>query len=218
MAGDLEGWAQGGDERSRLRISDSDRHRVSELLREAAGEGRLDMEELDERLAAVFRAKTYGDLVPITADLPSGLPAQRPAPVPQWSGVPATRYSTSVAIMGSATRRGVWEIGETYQAVSVMGGVDLDLRQARFTTPETTIRVFAFWGGVNVVVNPQTRVVVDGIGIMGDFSQGRDKVEPEIGPDSPVVRVTGLALMAGVAVQRRPMPDEDSGRRRVLGH
>ncbi len=219
MAGDLEGWAQGGDERSRLRISDNDRHRVSELLREAAGEGRLDMEELDERLAAVFAAKTYGDLVPITADLP-GLqqaPTTRPQPT-AYSDLPATRYDSSIAIMGGSSRKGVWEIGESHQAVALMAGIDLDLRQVRFSGPETTIRVFAIWSGVDIIVNAQTRVVVDGVGIMGDFSQGSDKVEPEIGPDSPVLRVTGFALMAGVSVRRRPMPGGGSMRRRMLGH
>ena len=41
---------------STLRISDADRHQVSEVLRQAAGEGRLELEELDERLEATFRA------------------------------------------------------------------------------------------------------------------------------------------------------------------
>ena len=218
MAGDLEGWAHGGDERSRLRISDSDRHNVSEMLREAAGEGRLDLEELEERLAAVYQAKTYGDLVPITADLPVGLQPRPSTPETPWSDLPATRYDTSVAIMGSSGRKGVWEIGETYQAVGLMGGVDLDLRQVRFAARETTIRVFAIWSGVDIIVNAHTRVVVDGVGIMGDFSQGRDKVEAEIGPDSPVVRVTGFALMAGVSVRRRPMPGGPARARKMLGH
>ena len=59
-----------------LRISDDDRHRVAEVLREAAGEGRLDLDELDQRLEAAYAAKVYADLVPILADLPgSHLPA-----------------------------------------------------------------------------------------------------------------------------------------------
>ena len=66
MAGEHEGH----DHRARMRISDADRHRVAELLREAAGDGRLDLDELDERLEATWAAKTYADLVPITADLP----------------------------------------------------------------------------------------------------------------------------------------------------
>ena len=77
-----------------LRISDADRHRVAEVLREAAGEGRLDLDELDERLEATYAAKTYGDLVPITVDLP-GTPAaprraRRPARrSPRRAAVPA---------------------------------------------------------------------------------------------------------------------------------
>ena len=73
MPGDLESSPQWGDP-SRLRVSDADRHRVGELLREAAGEGRLDIEELEERLEAAYAAKTYADLVPLTADLPVSLP------------------------------------------------------------------------------------------------------------------------------------------------
>ena len=81
MGGPLEPRERPGDgtDPSQLRISDADRHQVAELLREAAGEGRLDLEELDERLEATYAAKTYADLVPITIDLPvPGEPAAAP--------------------------------------------------------------------------------------------------------------------------------------------
>src|SRR6478752_6666968 len=206
MAGEVQGWSH-GDERSRLRISDEDRHKVAELLRVAAGEGRLDIDELEERLESAYAAKTYGDLVPLTADLPVATSA--PAPVPPTGPLlPAVRYDHSIAIMGSTSRTGVWEVGSSHTAIAVMGNVDIDLRSARFTSRETVIRAFAFWGAVNVYVNAHTRVVVDGVGIMGSFDQSRDKVDAQIGPDSPVVRVTGASLMAGVTVVRRPMPGE----------
>jgi hypothetical protein len=48
---------------------------------------------------------------------------------------------------------------------------------------------------------------------MGDFSQGRDKVEPMLDAGSPVVQVKGFALMAGVTVTRKAMPGES--RRRI---
>jgi Domain of unknown function (DUF1707) len=215
MAGDLEGWSHGGDDRARLRISDDDRHRVAELLRVAAGEGRLDIEELEERLESAYAAKTYADLVPITADLPGSRSTSAPVVPPTGPLLPAVRYDSSVAIMGSTSRTGVWEVGPSHTAVTIMGNVDIDLRSARFTSRETVIRVFAFWGAVNVYVNARTRLVVDGVGIMGAFDQARDKVDAEIGPDSPVVRVTGASLMAGVTVQRRSMPGE--GKRRLRG-
>ena len=207
MAGELEGY---GD-RSWLRVSDADRHAVAELLREAAGEGRLTLEELDERLEATYRAKTYADLVPLTADLPRGAPPAVTAPV--GGTLPSLRHDSSLAIMSGTTRKGLWEIGSHHTAVALMGSVVLDLRTARFASRETLVNAYAMWGSIDVHVNAGTRVVVDGVGVMGSFEQARDRVAPEIGPDSPVVRLTGLALMAGVTVQRRPMPGERRRRR-----
>ena len=81
MEGELEPRWQ--TDPARLRISDTERHQVAEILREAAGEGRLDLDELDERLEATYAARTYADLVPLTADLPVRGPAVRPASQPQ---------------------------------------------------------------------------------------------------------------------------------------
>ncbi len=205
---------------ARLRVSDADRHKVAEILREAAAEGRLDFEELDERLAAAYAAKTYGDLVPITADLPTRLPGQPAQPVPQPVAVPgiATRHDQSIAVMSGVTRKGLWEVGEQHNAFALMGGVEIDLRQARFSSREITINASTIMGGVDVVVNPFTQVRIDGIGIMGAFEEGRHKAEPQLGPDSPLVVVKGLALMGGVTVTRKPMPGERKRRRALPGH
>jgi Domain of unknown function (DUF1707) len=53
-----------------LRASDADRDAVTERLREAAAEGRLEPEELEERVGAALRARTYGELRPLVADPP----------------------------------------------------------------------------------------------------------------------------------------------------
>ena len=47
---------------------------------------------------------------------------------------------------------------------------------------------------------------------MGACDQARDKIAPELTPDSPTVRVKGLALMAGVTGIRRPMPGQEKSR------
>src|SRR5512139_601450 len=205
---------------ARLRISDEDRHKVAEVLRHAAGEGRIDLEELDERLEATFKAKTYGDLVPITADLPvrttGALPGTPPhtvaQPYPGGPVLPATTYPSSISFMGDCTRRGVWRVPVQHTAFAMMGSVTLDLREALFEAREVTVTAVAIMAGVDVIVNPQTQVIVDGVGIMGDFSQARDRVPAEITAGSPVVRVKGLALMAGVNVRRKAMPGESRKR------
>jgi hypothetical protein len=189
---------------SRLRISDADRHQVAEILREAAGEGRLELDELDERLEATYAARTYADLVPITHDLPVPRPAH--APVPRASAVPATRYESSYAVMTGVDRKGVWEVGPTHTALSVMGGIDIDLREAVFTAREVVITANTLMGGIDVIVNAHTQVVVDGVGIMGTFEQARDRVAPELTADSPVVRVRGAAIMGAVTVVRKGPP------------
>ena len=203
---------------SRLRVSDEDRHKVAEVLRQAAGEGRIDLDELDERLEATYGAKTYGDLVPITADLPVRTTGSLPAPPPSvppavrpavsQPAVPAATYESSMSFMGDCSRRGVWRVPEQHTAFSMMGSVTLDLREAVFGANEVTINAVAIMAGIDIIVNPWTQVIVDGVGIMGDFSQSRDKAPAELTAGSPVVRVKGLALMAGVNVQRKPMPGE----------
>jgi hypothetical protein len=73
----------------RIRVSDADRERVAERLREHFAQGRLSSEELDERISAALGAKTFGDLRRIMIDLPEpelvGPQARGPAP---WGGRP----------------------------------------------------------------------------------------------------------------------------------
>ena len=61
----------GPADRSLMRVSDSDREQAAAVLREAAGHGRITMDELDERLELAYAAKTYADLMAVTRDLPS---------------------------------------------------------------------------------------------------------------------------------------------------
>jgi hypothetical protein len=201
--GGLEPTPQPSDP-SQLRISDADRHKVAELLRDAAGEGRLDLEELDERLEATYAAKTYADLVPITIDLPT--PGEEPVttPVTRRETLPAaTTYDSSLAILGGCTRKGAWLVPPRHQAFALLGGVDLDLREATFAARETVIYANAVMAGVDIIVDASTHVIVEGVGIMGAFEMARDKVPAELTADSPVVRVKGVALMAGVTVTRK---------------
>ena len=67
-----------------MRVSDSERERVAQFLREQSLEGRLDHDELDERMGAAYQAKTAGELQDLIEDLPhrrvAPAPARRPAP------------------------------------------------------------------------------------------------------------------------------------------
>jgi hypothetical protein len=208
-----------GQDPSQLRISDDDRHRVAEVLREAAGEGRIDFEELDQRLDATYAARTYADLVPITLDLPVQTPAKLPtqpaAAIPS-PVVPGAAEEKHLAIMSGFERKGVWVVPQHLTVNCFMGGADLDLRRAQFAAREVVITVNAVMGGADIKVNPHTHVIVEGTGVMGAFSGPSDKTAPELDANSPVVRIRGFALMGGVDVSRRPVPGSASGPGREL--
>lgn len=201
----LDPWrGDPGADPGRLRVSDEDRHRVAELLRAAAGEGRIDLAELDERLEAAYAARTYADLVPITVDLPSH--PTNPAEV-AWpaASVPATPAEPQrhFAVLSGLDRRGVWTVPAHMVVTAVMGGAHLDLRQAVFSVPEVVLTINAVMGGADVIVNPHTNVVIEGTGIMGGYSGPSRLVRAELDESSPTVRVRGVAFWAGVSVKRR---------------
>lgn len=192
------------DDPSQLRISDAERHQVAEILREAAGEGRLDLDELDSRLEATYAARTYADLVPITLDLPAHLhpvPATRASASPDVVAGP--KRETHLAVLSGFDRRGVWVVPERMTVIAFMGGAELDLRQAKFSAKEVVITINAIMGGATVIVGPRTNVQMEGTGIMGGYSGPSGLVDAELDAGSPTVRIRGVAIMGGVNVERK---------------
>jgi hypothetical protein len=187
-----------------LRASDADRERVADVLRQAAGDGRLTMDELDERLDAVYAAKTYAELAPITHDLPgSGVPVPAAPPggdVRRYGGEPSSHGA--VAILGGFSRKGDWVVPKQFNVFCLMGGGEIDLREARFSDREVSIHIVAIMGGCEITVPEDATVRVTGIGIMGAFDHS---IPGSDSPDGPVITIGGLALMGGVDVKRRPL-------------
>ena len=189
-----------------MRASDADRERVARALQMAVGEGRLTMSELQERLDVVYRSRTVGELEPLTHDLPDPVRFTAPATTDdrlpdRIGGTPTS--SVAVAIMSGSERKGVWVVPEQFTAVAFWGGVELDLTRARYAAREVTITAVAIMGGIDIVVDPETTVIVNGVGVMGAFE---DKADCQGRPGAPVVRINGLAFWGGVEVKR---PDAD---------
>ncbi|GAB3409114.1 DUF1707 SHOCT-like domain-containing protein [Flindersiella endophytica] len=187
-----------------VRASDTDRHQVADRLRDAAAEGRLTLDELEERLEGVYGAKTYAELEPYTHDLPAQNTSGSPGPagtLQRVGGTPA--HAVSVAIMGGASRKGAWVVPPAYTAIAFWGGVELDLRDAKFAQQEVVIRAFAVMGGVSITVPEDVDVLVNGVGIMGGFEGSGAETSIPSG-NRPIVRVTGFAFWGGVDVKRKP--------------
>jgi hypothetical protein len=183
-----------------VRASDVDRERVADVLRQAAGEGRLTMDELEQRITSVYTAKTYAELEPLTRDLPA--PGQAPrAPVATAAGAPpALRPSRfAISIMGGFRRGDSWAVARGLAAIAVMGGGTIDLRDAQFTDGRASITAFALMGGIEIIAPEEAHIDVRGIGIMGGVSHA---ARGSGQPGGPIVTVRAMALMGGVKVRR----------------
>jgi hypothetical protein len=165
---------------------------VVEILRVAAGDGRLTADELDERLDVALAARTSGELAALTADLP------------EVGGIEA-RAKDVVRLDyhgGNATRRGRWIVPRRMEISAVGGAVKLDFTDAVITGPTLRIQAEVRGGSLVLVTRPGIEVDVDDVAVHG----GRVKVRPERGWKEPVslkVEVSGEAH-GGLVVVRPP--------------
>jgi hypothetical protein len=99
--------------------------------------------------------------------------------------------------------------------LAMMGGAELDFREARLSSGVTEIEIFALMGGVEILVPPGVRIDAGGMAIMGSFAHGAGNNE-STAPDAPVIRIGGIAIMGGVEVHVR-LPGETAreARRRL---
>lgn len=182
---------------------------VDELCRHFAADN-LDLVEFERRLDLAHRVGTPAELVALTADLPTGADAQpEPAETPRprlGANIARRSRQALLAIMGGTTRKGRWIPAEQSVVVAIMGGAELDFRDAVLPPGETEIQCFAFWGGIEIIVPPDLIVDVDGLAIMGGFehASGGPASPP---PDAPRLRITGAAIMGGVEVKVRAVGD-----------
>ena len=79
----------------RIRTSDADRDRVTARLREHFAEGRLDQDELEERVNDALNARTFGDLRKVMIDLPEPALAPMPAGPGPWPAARSAPYQPS---------------------------------------------------------------------------------------------------------------------------
>jgi Domain of unknown function (DUF1707) len=198
MAGEVTPRGSGNERRParELRASHEDRDRVVELLRMAAGDGRLTAEELDQRLEVALTARTYGELTALTSDLPAS-PALAAAAEPK----DLVRVETH---SGSARRDGRWVVPKRMEIRVTSGSVRLDFTEAVITQPVLRIDAEVTSGSLTLITKPGIVVDADDVSIRS----GTVKVRPPGGPEAPAllsIHVSGK-VGSGTIAARPPRP------------
>ncbi|CAN5146053.1 hypothetical protein BH20ACT16_BH20ACT16_11690 [soil metagenome] len=147
------------DRRPQLRVSDEDRERAVLALRDGAAEGRLTFDELAGRAELAYTAVSRDELDRLVADLPAAASAS--------STPDRKRRRWNIAVMGGSERKGRWRPAPDLVAIAVMGGVELDLRDALIEDEDIVITAVAVMGGIEIIVPEGIEVDVGGLAFMG---------------------------------------------------
>lgn len=175
------------------RAGDAERVQVAQMLTDAAAQGRLSMDEYEDRLAKAYAATTHGDLARLSADLPDFAATANRGP---REPAPSTLL---LAILSGFERRGRWNVPKRLTAFALFGGGVIDLRYADFTSPEVDIHSISIFGGQTILVPPEVNVAIRGHAVMGSF----DHVGEQGIPGAPCVTIRGFSLWGSVGIKRK---------------
>ncbi|HEY3550679.1 MAG TPA: DUF1707 domain-containing protein [Gaiellaceae bacterium] len=173
------------------RASDAEREAAIARLREASAEGRLTLEELADRAAVAYAARSQAELAQLTGDLPvTAPPASRRKPV-RWT----------FAVIGEPTRKGRWRIARRTAVVMGIGDCHLDLRRAELDGEEVTVTIVQLIGDTTIVVPHHVDVELSGLFLIG--SKSDSGAEGDVAPSAPLVRIRVYGLLGELQVVRR---------------
>lgn len=169
------------------RVGDADREAAAEHLRTAVADGRLELAELDERLGAVYSARTRAELAAVTADLDPAVAETRPLTLRTESG--------------TIKRTGHWDVPAQIVAECTSGSIKLDFTEAGVPHREVRVSATASSGSIVLIVPPDWVVVMDDV----SSSSGSivNKVGGRPGPGMKVLRVSG-SVRSGTIKARYP--------------
>ncbi|MEV0229973.1 DUF1707 domain-containing protein [Nonomuraea sp. NPDC050786] len=170
-----------------LRASDADRERIAQVLQDAHADGRLTLDELEERLGVLYSARTLGQLAELTTDL---LPAdQQPL---NLDGRPVS------AIFKQEQRGGRWVVPAELDVTAMFGTTKLDFRDAILQNRQVIINATLVFGGLEIHVPEGLEVI--------RVAKGRTVrlTKQPTDPGAPVVEVRTTNLVGDVKVKEPP--------------
>jgi uncharacterized protein DUF1707/cell wall-active antibiotic response 4TMS protein YvqF len=169
-------------------LTDAEREAAAERLADAAGAGRLTLQEFSDRVGLVWGADDLAGLVRATAGIE--LPPR----------VGSTRtVSTVVCVLGDQRRTGRWRLPAKVRGWTLMGDIHLDLREVVCAESTVEIEVFTLMGDLELVVPDGVEVELTGFDLMGDRDLRLAPV-PRV-PGTPLIRVKAYTVMGDVKIR-----------------
>jgi len=178
------------------RAADADREAVAERLRIAAGEGRIDLAELDDRLERAYAARTYGQLRVLVADLPA-----QSVSVPRQDALPEPETLVLKTTAPNIKQSGRWEVPRRIIAETTSGIITIDFTQASCAHREVAVEAVSKTGWIRLILPPGWAARVSPSST--NTSHIRNKAAETPDPGAPTIIVTGHPVMGYIRIRQR---------------
>jgi Domain of unknown function (DUF1707) len=179
-----------------IRAADADQEAIAERLRIAASEGRIELWELDDRLGRAYRAKTYGDLEILVADLPTQ---------PPFTSYPGIGLEPETLVLRTTTlnikQAGRWIVPRRITAESTTGWITIDFTQASCAYREVTVEVVTRTGWIQLILPEGWAARVGPLSTYTGHISNRAAQTAD--PGAPTVTVTGHPLFGYIKIRQR---------------
>ncbi|MGW1172872.1 DUF1707 SHOCT-like domain-containing protein [Kitasatospora sp. NPDC002543] len=175
------------------RAGDSDREAVAEQLRIAAGEGRIDLGELEERLDRAYAARTYRELDALVADLGGR------------AGADAESATKDVLVlrprMNNLTQGGRWSVPRRIVAETRISLLTIDFTEAVCAHREIAVTASTGMGHIRLIVPRGWGVRID----PSSTNTGNivNKAAELAEPGCPTLTVTGHPRSGPIKIKQR---------------
>jgi len=178
------------------RAADADREAIAERLRIAAGEGRIELWELDERLGQAYSARTYGELATLVEDLPAQ---------PPFTALPGLAAEPDTLVLRTTTpnirQAGPWVVPRRITAESTTGWITIDFTAASCAYREVTVEVITKTGWIQLILPDGWAARVSPLSTYTGHISNRAAETAD--PGAPTVTVTGQPLFGYIKIRQR---------------
>jgi hypothetical protein len=181
-----------------VRAGDGDREAVADRLRVAAGEGRIELAELEDRLERAYRAKTYGELDELVADLPRG----RSSPTgPDTLQGPETLVLDTTETKINLKQNGRWIVPRRIVARCTRSLITIDFTEASCAHREVTVEASCGTGWITMIVPRGWAVTVDATST--NTANVHNKATAPVDPHAPTLNVIAHPQHGYVRIKQR---------------
>ncbi|MFT6085977.1 MAG: hypothetical protein ACI9UD_003087 [Glaciecola sp.] len=176
---------------------------VIDVLIHNYSHGIISNDAFERRLDAVIETSSHQEMVDQIQDLDAApddtLKKQKEQQFSvQYSQAPAEEKETLINILGDTDRSGVWTVPKEIRLFTLLGSSTLDFTDARFSSPNVTVKVFSLLGSDKIFVPENVNVLSKAFCILGT---SKNKAPSVASAHAPTITIEGVIILSEISIK-----------------